>query len=101
MRIAMIAFSECGGLLAERLAAPLSEQGYTVGKYIAARHAAGTSFEPFSSVYGLAERLFADVEALVFIGACGIAVRAIAPLVKSKLTDPAVVVCDEDRKSVV
>jgi cobalt-precorrin 5A hydrolase len=39
--------------------------------------------------------LFPVKDALIFIGACGIAVRAIAPLVKSKLSDPAVVVCDE------
>lgn len=34
-------------------------------------------------------------DALVFIGACGIAVRAIAPYVKDKLTDPCVVCVDE------
>ena len=101
MRIAMIAFSGCGAALAERLAAALSGRGHEVRGYTAARHAAGSSFEPFSSVYALAEQLFRDVEALVFIGACGIAARAVAPLIRSKLTDPAVVVCDETERFAV
>ena len=83
MRIAGICFTENGSLLAAKLkkawpdstwAAPDSRQG-TLSEWTEAR--------------------FADSDALVFLGAAGIAVRAIAPFVKDKKTDPAVIVIDE------
>lgn len=44
---------------------------------------------------------FKAAEALIFIGATGIAVRAIAPLVESKFTDPAVLVIDDQGRFVI
>lgn len=38
---------------------------------------------------------FRSCDALIFIGSCGIAVRAIAPHIQSKTTDPAALVIDE------
>jgi len=53
---------------------------------------------PSRPFYG---ELFGEADALVFIGACGIAVREIAPFVRDKRTDPAVVSVDELSRFVV
>ena len=44
---------------------------------------------------------FSEADALLFIGACGIAVRAVAPLLRDKTTDPAVLVMDEMGRHVI
>jgi cobalt-precorrin 5A hydrolase len=41
------------------------------------------------------EKAFSDGDAIIFISAVGIAVRAISGFIKNKETDPAVIVCDE------
>lgn len=52
----------------------------------------GTLEKPSADFYG---PLFQWADAMVFVGSVGIAVREIAPHVKSKLTDPAVIAVDE------
>ncbi|MBU5430177.1 cobalt-precorrin 5A hydrolase [Kineothrix sp. MSJ-39] len=44
---------------------------------------------------------FADHQPILFIGACGIAVRAIAPFVQDKLTDSPVLVMDEKGRHII
>ena len=54
--------------------------------------------KPFQEFYG---KLFQAHSALIFVGSVGIAVREIAPHVRSKATDPAVISLDELGKFVI
>lgn len=81
MNVRLLAFTDTGFALAEKLAKALEGQAERCGRPL-----------------GLEEwtkRAFSEAQALVFVGAVGIAVRAIAPYVKSKAHDPAVVAVDE------
>lgn len=81
MNIRLIAFTDRGFLLAQRLAESLPGEAERCG-------------QPHS-LQSWTEAAFPNAQALIFVGAAGIAVRAIAPYVKSKAQDPAVVVVDE------
>ncbi len=48
-----------------------------------------------------AEKRFNDKRGMIFIGACGIAVRAISAFVKDKLNDPPVIVIDDNATYVI
>ncbi|HSR12679.1 MAG TPA: cobalamin biosynthesis protein [Thermodesulfobacteriota bacterium] len=48
----------------------------------------------FSSILELTGEIFNDYEGLVYAAPCGVAVRAVAPHLKDKRSDPAVVVVD-------
>lgn len=47
------------------------------------------------------KKAFLNCDAIIFIGAAGIAVRAIAPYISDKSRDPAVIVCDELGKYII
>jgi len=50
--------------------------------------------ERFTAIVKLTAEIFRQYKRLVYIAPCGVVVRAIAPLIEHKLTDPAVVVVD-------
>ncbi|MFI3226078.1 MAG: cobalamin biosynthesis protein [Clostridia bacterium] len=54
-----------------------------------------------SSTTSKAREVFPNSDLLIFIGACGIAVRAIAPVIQSKTTDPACLVIDDGGNFVI
>lgn len=55
----------------------------------------------FKELKALVKDLFLKYDQIVFIMALGIVVRAIAPVVNNKRTDPAVVVMDEEGRNIV
>ena len=83
MKLAFFSFTERGGALAEMLCASFAEKGDD------AVHVRG------SSVKEAVARMFRSCDALVFVGAAGIAVRLAAPFIEDKFRDPAVVSVDE------
>lgn len=85
MKIGIVAFSEKGFLLGARLAEYYASNSCDVDVTRCKDGSLGVWTEAH----------FALDDALIFVGSAGIAVRAIAPNVKRKITDPAVVVVDE------
>lgn len=95
-RLVMISFTEHGSLLCARLLELLPGRGYDCEGYAVSRYAGKYGLNALAvSLSDWAGEMFARADAILFIGAAGIAVRAIAPWVKDKTKDPAVVVMDE------
>lgn len=94
MNISIISFTDRGRQLSKRIAHSLPEAQVT-------QYGRAEGFAPFASVSAFAQRAMVQDDAIVFVGATGIAVRAIAPYVRGKDVDPAVVVIDENGKFVI
>ena len=96
MTAAIIAFTRRGTALGRTLADAL---GATL--HVPARFAPEVGAEGYDSLAGWTAQMWGTKDALIFVGACGIAVRAIAPHVRDKFSDPAVVSVDEGGRFVV
>lgn len=99
MKVAVFAYSRQGCRTARKVMdffAGNEVRAYTMERYEEAGF--GAIEKPSKTFYG---PIFQWADAMVFVGSIGIAVREIAPHVKNKLIDPAVVSMDELGKFVV
>ena len=99
MKIAVFAYSRQGCAMARRVMTHFA--GNEVQPYTMERFEEPGFLpicRPAKSFYG---PIFQNVDAMVFVGSTGIAVREIAPHVRDKATDPAVISVDELGKFVI
>ncbi len=93
MKLAVFAYSRRGCALARRVVAALPD---AEGDLFTLPRFEEEGFlpipQPSRPFYG---ELFGEKDALIFVGAAGIALRSVAPHVRSKKTDPAVLCLDE------
>jgi cobalt-precorrin 5A hydrolase len=87
---ALIALSSEGG----RIAASLRKQLKDADLYLHAGATQQKGASSFQSIKTLSRKIFHSCAGLIYVAPCGVVVRAIAPLIRHKTTDPAVVVVD-------
>lgn len=93
IRVMILSYTEKGGQLNDRIGAGLRAQGDVALSF---RYG-----EEFRDTGGVLAQEWRRTSAFVFVGAAGIAVRHIAPLLQSKALDPAVLVADENGAYVI
>lgn len=99
MKIGIVSFTERGSRLCSRLVRLLAEETESCVGYVPERFGTlcgdGNIRCREQSLGQWTHDMFRDRSAMVFVGAAGIAVRAIAPFIRDKMEDPPVLVVDE------
>lgn len=95
MKIDIYAFSSNGARLCDKLMENLKD--YEVNAYVPKRYVSSARLVKLreENLYKSTEKSFKNADSIIFVGSAGIAVRAIAPFVKCKKNDPAVICMDE------
>lgn len=101
MKITIISFTPRGNKLNLKLLQELQRDGQEAEGFHRCSNASLEELKGFESVRELTGELWNSREGLIFIGACGIAVRSIAPYLKGKEKDPCVLVIDENSRYVI
>ena len=93
MKLILIAFTRNGWELEKRLQMTASKHGFETKAFLKSKYVKapdnGDIIQVEESLSQWAEEWIPDADGVIFIGASGIAVRTIAPFVKSKKTDTA------------
>ena len=106
MKIRIICFSDEGAALAKRAASFYGKMGRETvccmsrGGEICPLDGGGRQRKKMNLISWTGQE-FQEADLLIFIGACGIAVRAIAPWIAGKDRDPAVLVMDDGGRFVI
>lgn len=102
MKIGLIAFTKDGAELCFKTKVILEGSGHACSAFANGRAVDAGLLDPLETSLTLwAERALFTYDVLIFIGTTGIAVRATAPYLRNKTTDPAVIVIDEGAHYVV
>lgn len=99
MRIAVVSLTENGRKISALIAGKLAVR-HECRRYAFVRYSDPQASE-FDDLKSLTAEIFHKYDGIIFICACGIAVRMIAPHIVSKHTDPAVIAVDEQGKFAV
>ncbi|MGI5921235.1 MAG: cobalt-precorrin 5A hydrolase [Syntrophomonadaceae bacterium] len=99
MRVGLVSFTRKGAAICRSIETGLKFRKHCAKAYGMPAYAEAAGILPLKGSLGpWTKEAISQCDALVFVGACGIAVRAIAPYIKDKTVDPAVVVVDETGK---
>jgi cobalt-precorrin 5A hydrolase len=98
MRLAVVALTKNGAAIAAQIAEKTTVDSFTERDCHGAPSAGGFAAGKFGALVG---DLFEKYEGIIFIMACGIVVRSIAPFLQNKKVDPAIVVADEKGRHVI
>lgn len=107
MKAAVISFTQNGNTCNRRIIACLKVAGYETEGFYGGRYKDDSNPEreilrpAGGKVSEWTKAAFRQYDALIYVGATAIAVRSIAPCLKDKLTDPAVLVVDEKGQYVI
>lgn len=99
MDMMIISFTPTGFKLAMKLKELLPDMETEI--YVKCKSLSGEKYHWAGSIEDFASKAFLENSALLFIGACGIAVRAIAGCVRDKLKDIPVLVMDEAHDHII
>lgn len=107
MKLAVICFTKKGALIGRRLYTYFKAQGVNCEACVPERFleqdwkADGMKSRGKENLTQWSGRQFSEKNAMIFIGAAGIAVRAAAPWIRDKFADPPVIVIDETARFVI
>lgn len=92
MEIGIISFTQAGKSMAEQICSALSKKGHICR---------ADAWKKGDSLSRWTAACWKEKKALIFVGAAGIAVRSVAPYLKDKFADPAVLAADEKGQFVI